>query len=381
MGTKYNEPNIMRNYSRPSNPLYRAMGIIRRGIRTGNHQKLDAQLLSDAEQEFQYVKAVLDNSTYSFALDLAQEVLGKGPTKRVVLVVNGKFVGDEEHKSTLGIDLGTNPHELYRAHSIPGSADGYRETIDDYMARTKTGEFLSHQRESLQGRGIEGFLIEGSKFFYFNDRDLLPFMQDEVLDTTQLLPLVTETVDRNNVGYVDIHRVELPSFEHYRTHSPPFVSYRLKRSFKRKNTRTLVQRVIDEDDVVSDGAAHRVGLATEDEVHEFARDLKQASSIRRSGIKIIKMEDYYDEPKENGFRSYKFIGKVTAKSHPEVTREIQLVDRDQYYRNEIDPNDPAHHLQQVKKEEAVGLDIPEHYLIALQRIFGSTTMLVPLSEL
>ena len=83
--------------------------------------------------------------------------------------------------------------------------------------------------------------------------------------------------------------------------------------------------------------------------------------------------DYYEEPKANGFKSMNIIVEMRTPGYEPSIREIQTVHFGQYHRNEIDINNPAHHRQQKGRREHVSSrksELKFYYEGILKEIFG-----------
>ena len=80
------------------------------------------------------------------------------------------------------------------------------------------------------------------------------------------------------------------------------------------------------------------------------------------------------------------IAIVTTKGYEPTTREIQIVDRDQYYRNEIDPRSPANHrrfkerqaekLRRLLKRDRKLREFHDYYRVMLDDIFGREEIII-----
>ena len=381
MGNRYThtgKPNLMMYNFPSSSAVYRFLESARAAIKHGKFNGIENRLVLQAKDEFSEFRTGLDATTPYFSHELADMTLGVDPRRKIV-VVQGQFEGDDTLKSTIGLDLGTQPYRMYKREGRPRN-----ETIDDYITKEAVKDYLRKHYEALKRRGVEGFRVKHSAFFSFRDADLrYPIRnRDGSINMEQLLPLVADTILNNDgrTGYIGINQVTLPDEEFYATHELPFTSNRIKSSIRRKVIKHLL---LPEIVPIKDIGAHRAKVASLDVIRDLEERMEQGQ-IGRSTIEIIPgtKKDFYRRPKPNGYRAVQFYAYVTTRGQRFV-REIQLVDATQYYKNEINPKDSAHHRQQEKKQESSEgqiRQIPEQILDALKTIFGKSTMSVTLNE-
>ena len=368
------DANLVKYIVSSSSPLYKFIEIARRSVLQGaeRFRGIDNGLVEEAREAFHEFKFGLDATTPYFTREQASMVLGSGK-KRVIAVVQGQFEGDRILQTTIGYDLGANPYMLYTRKGVPKD-----QTIDDYLTRAAVMAYMKSNVKPLKRLGVDSFRIKYSAFYYFRDSDLrYPLRKDDgSISMKHLLPLVADTIlsKDHRTGFVGLSRVRLPSEEEYAALALPFLSHRLKSTLPRKFRRQLLLPEIPEKEVVTDAAAHRIRIATIEEL----RDLETRLIEDPSTIKIIeeKCRDNYRNPRRNGFRMLKIVG-VFETNGKIFVREVQEVDQKQYYRNDINPNDPAHHRQQEKKEELPERQlarIPEPIQDAIIEIFGKSTI-------
>ena len=371
------EPNLMMYYFPRSSAVYRFMDLARAAIKTGKFNGIDHKLVQRAKAEFDEFRKRLDAETPYFSHEMADMALG-ADTRRKIALVQGRFEGDYEEKSTIGRDLGKQPYRLFKQGERPRN-----ETLDDYITKEAVRDYLRTHYTALKSRGVEGFRVKHSAIFSFRDADLRHPIKnpDGSINMEQLLPLVADTIlnDDKQTGYIGIKLVTLPTPEEYAALSLPFTSSRIKASIGRKLVKLLRSGLVP----VRDIGANRAKVASLDVVRDLEGRMERGQ-IGRSTIEIIPgtKKDFYRRPKPNGYRAVQFSAYATTRGRKFV-REIQLIDEAQYYRNEINPNNPAHHRQQEKKQESSEgqiRQIPEQIFGAIQTIFGKSTISITLAD-
>jgi len=360
------EPNLMQHYFGRDSAVYDILHHMRLDYVKGQAPRVDDCLIRRANKEINSVRAALDKSTYPFMRDFNEYVFGGLKRQRVVLLIEGKFLGERALESVIGVDLGIDPHDLYKGHNVKG-------TIDDAIALEKTEKFLDGARVTLRRNNWEAFSVNASKFFYFEDDELSKFQIDGQIDLRKLIPLVTETK-----SYVGIQPLEIPSKKQYLEDSPRFVSYRLKTSLKKKLLWKLGLKEIGEQSMISDWAASRVITSDKEEARRLVNFLESSPRIGQSGVQFILTKDFYSEPKPNEYRGYKVVVLVSTPGHKPSVREIQVVDRNQYYDNEINPNSPAHHAKHKQKVNRLKgkENVRDVCDILLEKMFGRSEELI-----
>ena len=210
MGNRYaraSEPNLMMYNFPSSSAVYRFLELARTVIKHGKFQGVENRLVSQAKDEFNEFRAGLDATTPHFAHEIADMTLGSDPRRKIV-VVQGQFEGDYPLKSTIGLDLGTQPYRMYKREGRPRN-----QTIDDYLTREAVKAYLREHAAALRGRGIEGYRVKHSAFFSFRDADLRSPIRnpDGSINMERLIPLVADSILVNGqTGYVGINQVSLP---------------------------------------------------------------------------------------------------------------------------------------------------------------------------
>jgi hypothetical protein len=365
------EPNLVGHYFNPDNKVYDLVARLMEGAIEGNVPRFRGITLSEAEKEVRKKRSELDASTFPFARDVSH-IFWKGNERRVLLLTSGTFYGSSNLDTMLGFDLGTNPWRLFEKH-----ARG--ETIDQRVSLDRVRDYLSGNLDEITSLGYRGIDITGSFFFYLPEIGLGAFRKkDGEIDMSRLIPMLIFT---ENVG---LDSAKVPSQKEYVAAPMPFTSYRLKASLAAKINKRLAQG-----DLIRDWASHRIVVATEDEARELFEYFKSEPVLganRESRIEHMKYpekatKDYYENPKENGYRAFHIPVVVHTKGHNPVLREIQIVDRMQYYFNEVDPNNPTHHKHQERKRNHIRTSgafgaINADYRITLDRVFGANNFFI-----
>ena len=390
------EPNLMGNYFGAASATYQILEIMRKGMMAGERRNVPEKLVQHSTAEVQGKMGELDESTYESAHALNNEIFGRFNRRRVIMVVKGDFIGGKadldymnresrrEEGYLIPIDLGENPYPLF------ASRDAY-STIDEKVTEEQTRQFLADNRQYLRERGFRGFMIDTSRFFYFDNQELTKRFATKSgeLDMQRLIPFVS---DLPQYLFVNGKIVEsgsvAPTAKEYENAAIKFASYRLKQSLAQKLANMLTFPKGEIRKGISDWVAHRVVFPTEEEVHGLESFLRENPIIGFSNSKkdsrVLKIEyrdksDYYEKPKANGFRSMNIIVLTYTPGYKPSIREIQAVHFGQYHHNEIDVNNPAHHRQQEGKREHVSSKKSElkfHYEGILKEIFGKELVIL-----
>jgi hypothetical protein len=378
MGRRYNNGTNLMMYNFPrTSAVYKFLDLARAAVKEGGFTGIDSKLIQKAKDEFSEFRRGIDAVTPYFSRELADITLGADSRRRIV-VVHGGFEGDYNERSIIGYDLGSNSHMLYKAEGKPK-----KETKDDNITKEAVRDYLRSHYEELRRRGVDGFRVTNSALFSIREADLKYFRNTYgEIGMEQLLPLVADTILNTDkqTGYVGINLVHLPDRNFYVEHSPSFTSSRIKSTLGRKLIRQLL---LTETVPIRDIGAHRCKIASPDAVRDLDERIGQGH-VGKSKVEIIPgtKKDFYRNPKPNGYKGIQFSAYVTTK-RGKFVREIQLVDSEQYYKNEVDPNNSAHHRQQEKKQVSSNRQvnqIPEQILEAIQKIFGKSTIRIGLEE-
>lgn len=354
--------NLMQNYFNPDDATHQVI----QGVQQGR-TRLDAGLISRARNDVQRKSHDLDKSTYPFAEDLARYMFGDG-TRRVIMFVEGVFHGKDDLATVIPIDLGNNPHQLFQT-------PGVNSTIDYKVTFEQTGEYLmrfkgTHGNE-LAALGAYEFEVGKSRFFYFKQSDLETIFgrhlikhQTITLEEMALLaPLIIPSES------VMLTEVKAPSQD---ARTPMHVSYRLKHSLEEKLLNRLIREKYEDKRnvrLIADWVAHRPVLPTRGEVEVLEAFLRTSPTIGNSKIKYLYTNDYYkDEPKKGSGRQFKaknVIVVVTTDHYEPALREIQIVDAEQYAKNELEKGAENH--DDFKKRRA---NVPRKERAARKKIEG-----------
>jgi len=343
--TQHYGTNLLQNYSRQG-PLYDVMQELQQGKLV-----FDSATLGRARAEAQKKAVELDRSTYPFQEDLMRYLFGDY-TKRVIMFVSGTFHGKESLPTVMPIDLGSNPHQLFQEPH--GNL-----TIDSAVTFEQTKRYLDAFRSTYSGEaarlGINDFEVDKSRFFYFRQRDLEDMFgrhlkRGQTISLEEMALLAPLVISTDRIGLTEI---AAPSGD---VQTPMHVSYRLKQSLGAK----LVDRLSDgpykpgsKVRLIADWVAHRPVLPTMGEVNALEAFLKTNPTIGNSKIGYRYTNDYYvEEPKMGSGRQFKaknVIVIVTTSGHEPALREIQIVDAEQYYVNELKKGEERHDELEKKK--------------------------------
>lgn len=399
--SQHYEPNLMQHYRgrglAADSTFYHMLKLMRaannrfRETGKGNPPQFSPQEIAKAAYEWESLKRSLDKTTYPFGEDISRHFLGTTSKKRVVLVVEGVFYGDTNVPGVIGCDITDGVHEFFR--SVPR-----RVTHDDYITQRKAYDFIEQERARLREKGFRFFEIMSSKFFFFNDEDLnTDYLRGrDGVNLEALLPLVTDVYmpKGGEYGFVNANQVVQPTFEIYSSHSPRFVSYRLKISTGEKSAKRLVQHeTITLDDLIKDVAAHRAIVMDRNEVYRAVDSFggipivgrSKTVVIGRHQVRILEVDDHYkkQDAKYKGARVNLLVETAQIgknKVRAPTAREMQLVERDRHFHHEIDADDPAHRRNYERKKtssQEVNL-FYERYRKLLEEICGTESLLVPI---
>src|SRR3989338_3678929 len=150
---------------------------------------------------------------------------------------------------------------------------------------------------------------------------------------------------------------------------PLFRSYRLKKSLARKILRRFQESDTRE---IKDWVAHRIVVGSIDDIRNLVAFLKSSHEIGHTRIRYISTNDYYREPKGSGFKVMNVTVEVTTPGERPCVREIQIVDKEQYYHNEFGEGRISHEdyeRQQEHRSRKVR-DIHNKYKEILEEVFG-----------
>lgn len=378
MSNKYrhvSEPHLLGYYFSRDSEIHDLIEALRGGVLNGGVPRFKESKLKAAESEIRRVIATHDESAYPFARDLSYHLIG-GP-RRMIALIEGVFLYENEQRleSIIGVDLGTNPWQVFESGNS-------RETIDSRATVRAANLYLAAHRDELSG--IKGFEIAKSYFLYLANNVAAEFETGGEIDMSRLVPLITHT------KHVGLTPVSAPSLSRYSAEAPiPITSYRLKRSLADKLIEKIGLPHISGDDVIRDMVGHRVVVENEQQARELADFLKGSPTIGSNGsskVECIEYQDGYSLPERGrDFKALKITARVTVKgkkgNFPPTIRRIHIVDRTEYYRNEIDPKDRANHkvvYERQRRQRRLNTDNPhlKNAQVVLERLFGQPIGLV-----
>lgn len=367
--------NLLGNYFNESTAIYEIIGGMQQG-----KTLFDPSLVARANIEVRAKSKELDNSTYKFAQDFSRMLYGHQNRRRVIMFVEGTFYGSSNIETVIAIDLGNNPHDLFRTdHRYP--------TVDAAVTYEQTIRFFEENGNYLSREGYDAFELGKSRFFYFKESDLAEkghLDEDGNVKMTGLVPLVVPTK-----GYVMTEEVEDPSLNKYMQFAPLHASYRFKNSMMDKLLDRTVSRKNTEGEVrlIADWVAHRSIVRTKEDVDSLEQRLQTPGNIgNNSSIEWNYTNDYYSEsPKKSSsiqFKAKNVVVTVTTKGFPDKSlREIQVVDKEQYFINELSKN-----VDKTREDYEMGRnDIPQKKIMfyyelrdVLEKIFNVENVVIPI---
>ena len=352
--------NLLRNYSQPGMPLY----DLTQGLQQGK-TRFDPTMISRARAEVQRKGAELDMSTYPFQEDFAR-YLFRDEKRRVIIFVEGIFHGKSDLATVIPIDLGHNPHQLFQTSGVNSTID-YKVTFEQTEEYLK--QFKGMHGNELAALGAYEFEVGKSRFFYFRQSDLEAMFdrrlqKGQTISLEEMALLVPRVI---STGRIALTEIDAPSGD---MQTPMHVSYRLKQSLEAK----LLDRLSDgpykpgsKVRLIADWVAHRPVLPTIDGVNALESFLKSNPTIGNSRVEYLYTNDYYvEEPKKGSGRQFKaknVIVVVTTGHYEPALREIQIVDAEQYFRNELKKGEERH--DELEKKRA---NVPRRKKVAREKI-------------
>lgn len=333
------EEGLMHHYFPHDSYVAGILDTMRKGFNGIQTKRITETHVQAAKLETELKARTLDISTYPFAYDLSRydhrkesDYRGK---IRVVMLADGMLKGFRGNMQTvIPIDLGENPYELFQEQ---------RRTIDHAVTIEQVEKYLAANRDALREEGFSSFHVDRSLFFYLRRGYIKRFLQShDQIDLTGLTRLVYPTK-----GYVGLEKVEMPTFEEYMEQAPLFRSSRLKKSLARKLRRKLWEENPRE---VKDWAAHRVVVESRLDVENLASKLMSSPKIGNSHVRYLRHDDYYSNPKPSGFEGMNIVVEVETGNEMPCVREIQIIDKKQYYHNEFEEDRTSHSKHKLRME-------------------------------
>ena len=383
------EPNILRHYFHPDSAMYLIAEALRRGFVNKDTKPVDDignALIESAKAEVGLVHKSLDESSFTFAQDFNKYLFQTDNINdiRVIMLVEGKFHGNDVIKRIIPFDLGSNPYTLFKG--VPSDT-----TIDDEVTLSKVHNYFLQHGDFALGKGYTKFEVEKSRFFYLKDEDLLRlrfYKEDGSLDLIRLVPLVSSTN-----GYVALNKVETPTLEDYMASAPLHSSQRLKHSLaiktlKKSRQSKLLNLVLNpngtiiSDDSITDWRGFRHIVPREEDAYTLQRILHQNPKIFNSTLEEIYYKDYYKKPKVE-FKALIEISRVSTKGFQPCITEIQIVDMETYHDNEVRKGSTNHSEYERKRNQVPrgARDVHKLGSHILEQIFGKTTEVIDIKNL
>ena len=378
---KTSEPNLLTHYFHEDSATYQIIAGMRDSFLRGETRNFPQGIVDRAKAEVATKSRALDASTYQFAQALNQHIY-HGGKRRVIMLVEGVFRGDEDIDSIIPIDLGVSPYQLFKQ---VGST-----TVDDFVTSEQTMRFIGNHRDELSQRGANAFEVGKSRFFYFSHSDLAEFFDKDMdpkaivpLDElVRLVPMIVPTQ-----GYVALRPVEEPTLEEYLESAPVHVSYRLKKSLATKLLNKLgspkdsIQLGGNPEgngsskDVIVDWVAHRPVVPSIGDVDSLEDFFRGNPTLGKSDVNHLYTKDYYRWQKASEFMAKNVVARVAHPGSEPSIREIQIVDKGQYFINELRNGITSHkeHEKKRSQQSRRRRKFDEHYGPVLENIFGEVS--------
>ncbi len=396
--------------SHQQNPINEACLLTRIGLQEKKKEPIPKSVIENAVPLIAAARAeleiiadrfgqVLSHDFYSqFALT-HKSATGDNGHLRVVMLVEGNFNLNTAHRDTiptcLPVDLEGKVHNLFIPHQ-PAKTNGSAlqrknqktSTRDREVTIGQTQEYLNVHAENLHEQGISEFEIGSSKFFYSDVATLAEkglITEAKQLNFLQLVPLI---VPVSHVLLEQVKSVERFREGEYAKRAPPLASYRLKGvSLIDKMFETLINSpagnirreelpdgTVKEHATIYDWLAYRLVFPSHERVEAFKESLgKDGRQIGDYYVRPIFYKDYYNAPKQNGYKALHLIAEITAgiNGHRAVV-EIQLVDQRQYFYNELSQSAASHRRHKGKQERAYNPnnEIHRYYYVKLADMLG-----------
>ena len=368
--------NLMGAYFPQYSSTYKVIDQMRKSIFEGRKAPISLADIDRSHDEIMSVRGIIDDSTAKFAQDL-NKVIFNDDKVRALMLIRGNFVGSNSGVETtvLAIDLGTNPWPLYK------NREGY-DTIDKKLTVEKAREYMDGKGEELRKRGINGFNVDHSSFYYVKNHDLAGKFagEDGAINFDDFVRVMVDTY-----GFIGLTRdIKKPGDREYRAKAIPFTSYRQKQSLLEKAIRELCQvdPYLNFGDVITDWGGHRIGCANVEEARALGDGFKEKRPVGVFEVSELHTDDYYTKPKRTGFSSLNIAALVSSSRFDSVVREIQIYDLINHFNGQINESHPAFHRRlkelqsRSRKKMRVVLEGFE-YDNALRIMFGSEKLVVP----
>ncbi len=367
----------------------------------------------NASREFEKARLMIDRHANDFGQQLAMffdETLkptrhskaysALSKDKIVAMIAQGKFHGSVPSiDSTLAFNLGRDTWSLFQKR---GSG-----TIDERVTSLKISQYLSENKALLRKEGFDTYIADHSGFCWMNETELLDkgFMDERGIDFLRLVPLLVP------VKHVVLSPIESPIYrvgkkkeskekiiDEFLQSAPTHLSYRFKHSLLWK----IFERLCSDDPIVkeyvwddegkthtiSDWIAYRKVVKNYTEVGRTENALRQAEKIGPFDVKVIESKDLYKRPKEKrkkndtpekdeAYRARHLLLEL-EKGNDKFVAEIQIVDLNQYFLNEI-YGGPERHKRAIDTYNQLPSNkkaLCEYYRPILEEVIGKKDRLV-----
>ena len=336
----------------PGGPTAEILSMMRPSLFLGAKTDIPYSLTIQSQDEIEEMRGRIDEVTPEFAQNLNALVLApkRNVKVRAFMLITADYLNSKDEviaeNAIIAKNLGTNPWPLYQGRG------GY-DSIDTRLTDGQTKGWIDEHQAGLKGLGIKKIRVGSSGFYYVREADLEEngFLDHGEVGLSRLVTFLTDTY-----GTVGLEQgVQKPSEKEYLAAAVPFLSYRQKQTLADKIERKLCQGKPYENagDVVSDWGAHRIAVPTEEEARKWGMYFQGDINLARFGVDVAWRDDYYTEPKKNGFKSFNLAVEVKRKAESKsglarsrfkpTVRELQIYDLRQHYDSQINEESPAHH--------------------------------------
>lgn len=389
------EPNLLGFYCHEGSALHTFIDIVRDGFIHGIKRKIGGRLRDGARDETQTIRRTLDAPRYLLNNSLANRAFGQVgkvsyEENDMLLLVEGTFKGDNDIRSALLFNI--KPFEVY-------GRDVGNNTIDEVITTEKTQEFINAHRAELSQQGYKEFEVECSRLIYLRRSDLEGYLNHKgELDSRKVKSLAPLLVP---CEYAGLEKVDNYSLEEHMRSAPLHVSSRFKKSvvssLEDKLTAAEGNITISGDyggkkqSMVCDWDGIRIIANSIDEVKMWQEFLEGSPTIGRFKVKPITLKDgsnyvkdYYKHPGGSAggtdYKAIKMVVEVTGPGYDPSVVEIQIIDKEQNWRNEYESGKTGHNAHKKKREQVPKKvsDVAEYFRGHLVGIFGPDRMTIPI---
>ena len=338
--------NIMGLYFPQSSATPRILSQMRKAIFAGQKADISASEVLESQKEIAEMRKTIDGITPEFSQHLNNTVLGDGnkvDSLRTIFLTYADYLGPDREvirgDVVIPRDLGTHPWSMYRGEQ------GY-DSVDTKITAEESQQYVRENGGALRDMGIENVFIKTSSFFYVRDEDLRKqgfinsVNSEDVLD---LDTLVTYLADSH--GFVGLQEMQKPTEEEYMRRAMPFNASRQKQTVEQKVGRKIRQyrSFRNDGDVISDWGANRIVPLTEDNAIYWGTQFRGNTTVCKFATEVLHVDDYYTNPKPNGFKNYNTTMLITSPRHKSTIRELQVRDLLQHFNSEINEKSPYYH--------------------------------------